>query len=114
MNRYDGLVWAILFLVFGFFQFNDPDGLIWVAIYGSAAMFSVLAFKRKLNYKLLWVAAVLYTIGAWYLWPNSYQGLTLENGYTPAIEEARESLGLLICTVAMIWLYFRRVPAVED
>lgn len=110
MNRYDGLIWAILFLVFGFFQFNDPDGLIWVVIYGSAAMLSVLAFKQKLNYKLLIVAAVAYTVGAFYLWPDSYQGLTLDQGYTPAIEEARESLGLLIATVAMIWLYFRRSP----
>jgi len=111
MKRYDGLVWAILFLIFGLLQFNDPDGMLWMIIYGSATLLSILAFKNKLKYSILWIAVVLYVIGAWYLWPDSYEGLTLDQGYTPAIEEARESLGLLICTIGMIWLYLRRIPS---
>ncbi len=107
MKKFDGLIWALLFLVFGFFQYNDPDGILWMAIYGIAAVVCYLSYKQRVPRLVLILLAIGYLIGAFYLWPPHYEGLTLQDGYTPSIEEARESLGLAICTLGLVWLFFR-------
>lgn len=108
MKKYDGLIWAILFMVFGVLQYNDPDSGIWMLIYGAAAVLSLLAYLGKSKSWLYWVMFVASLIGAIALWPAQYEGLTLKDGYSPAIEEARESLGLAVCALGMLWLAFRR------
>lgn len=91
-----GLFWALVFGLFAYWQFNDPDPALWVSIYAVAlglSLFHAVSGKRRWIHLL---AAVLAVAGAIYWWPGRYEGLTLENGYTPGIEEARESLGLAI------------------
>ncbi len=107
MKQYDGLILALLFAVFGGLQYNDPDALTWVLIYGGAAVISFGTYLKKVPKLLLWVVMVIFLVAAGMFWPEKYQGLSLENGYTPAIEEARESLGLGICAVGMLWLALR-------
>ena len=106
MKKIGAIFWTLLFIVFGRYQTNDSDPMIWILIYVVAAVLSVLVFLDKENRLILWTALIAFSVGAVILWPNHYEGLTLENGYTPAIEEARESLGLLICGLGMGWHLF--------
>lgn len=104
--RYAAFFLAFIFLVFGILQYNDPDPYIWMPVYGIAALISFgMAFNR-INTTILIVAMILYFIGAVYMWPSSYEGIVLDMGYKVEIEEARESLGLLICGLTMGYYIF--------
>lgn len=103
MKKIGAIFWTLLFAVFAFYQTNDPDPMVWILIYAAAALISILVFLEKISKPVLWIALLAFLAGAVMLWPDSYQGLTLENGFTPAIEEARESLGLLIGALSMGW-----------
>ena len=105
------IVFAILFLGFAALQYNDPDPLVWIAIY--MAMFAVclLAFKQR-NYKILNILLGLVYIGyaamltpALRTWWLSEDRALLFNDLAkmqfPYIEETREFLGLLICLVVL-------------
>lgn len=107
MKKTDRLVWVLLFIVFGLVQYNDPDGWLWMIIYGSAALISFLSYRSALPRILYMVMIGVYLLGAIYLWPQTYQGLSLKDGFAPSIEEARESLGLVICAAGMFWLLIR-------
>jgi predicted neutral ceramidase superfamily lipid hydrolase len=104
--NYLPLVFASFFLLFVIVQYNDPDPLVWMLIYGFVSIICVLAFLKKLNKNVLLVVMPLYLGGSVYLWPGTYEGISMSMGYKPHIELARESLGLLICFLAMIYLYF--------
>lgn len=104
VHRYISLVLAILFGLFAFFQLNDLDPELWVPIYLSAAGICLLAFLRRLYLPLIGAALVGYIVGAILYWPDKWEGVSLDGGYTVNIEEARESLGLGICAIAMIYL----------
>lgn len=95
---------ALAYLSFVALQYNDPDPALWMAIYGIAALlcFGVVAGKTKPA--ILWAAAVLYTIGAVFAWPEKFEGVQIGGGDIKNIEEARESLGLLLCTLSFIIL----------
>ncbi|MBC7451390.1 MAG: transmembrane 220 family protein [Cytophagales bacterium] len=99
--RYIPIVLAILFILFCVVQYNDPDTLTWVGIYGFMACLSILVFLKKVSQWLILLAMPFYLAGFIYLWPDSYEGVTMSMGYKPGIEEARESLGLLICFVSL-------------
>lgn len=105
-----GIFWALVFGLFAGWQFNDPDPAIWVTIYSGALALGLLhAFSGKM--RGIHIAAVVAAIvGAVLWWPGRYEGLSLDQGYTPGIEEARESLGLAIVALSNILftLLFRR------
>ncbi len=101
--QYFAIFFAILFIIFGILQYNDPDPHLWIPIYGFAAIISIgIAFNRFNRFVLI-TAMVLYFIGAAYMWPSTYEGITLDMGYKTGIEEARESLGLFICGLVMAY-----------
>lgn len=104
--RYTAFFLAFLFIVFAIFQYNDPDPFVWIPIYGIAAFISIGVALNRIVLPVLIVAMVLYLVGAVVMWPSSYEGLTLDMGYKIEIEEARESLGLLICGLAMAFYSF--------
>ena len=107
MKKISAVVWILLFALFAFYQSNDPDAMTWMLIYAAAALLSVLVLLNKITRPVLYVALFAFLIGAFLLWPDSYEGLELEEGmYTKNIELARESLGLLICAVSMAWHLF--------
>ncbi|CAN5583725.1 hypothetical protein BH23BAC1_BH23BAC1_38530 [soil metagenome] len=99
--RIAALIFAFLFLLFAAFQYNDPDPFIWIPIYGTAALVSVAFYLKKVGLPLLVILLALYFIGAIYMWPSTYEGIILDMGYKIEIEEARESLGLAFCGLAM-------------
>lgn len=96
------IVFAVLFLWAAYVQYNDPDALLWYAIYGSAALMSVLFFLEKLSFNVALIAFVLYFIGVFVFWPNEFEGVGIDDGDIGNIEHARESLGLLINALVML------------
>lgn len=111
---------AILFLLFAAVQFNDPDPLLWIAIYGIVAMISVGAFfNRYHQYTLISLIGII-TVWSLILLPNVFTWLTTSNlneiagemmSDKPYIEGTREFGGLLIADLALIyhWVVSRKV-----
>ena len=103
---------GIIFTLFALVQFNDPDPAIWVSIYVVAAIVAFQFPHKKPNKWLLLAIALAYLTGAVLLFPPSMGawisaeeqskslGMTL-----PGIEEARESMGLFLCFLAMAFYW---------
>lgn len=121
--RYIALLLGLLFLLFAYWQFNDPDPVWWVTIYLVAAYCSYRAFMGKFNLELLAVLAVLYAAGtlnarlqmtAWEGFFSEGSGLAMKSLNQ---ELARESAGLGICLAAVLlflatgWAYRRKTVA---
>lgn len=95
---------GICFLAFAAVQYNDPDAGLWILIYFIAASLCFMVVKGKASTILLLAAALLYGIGAVYLWPDLYEGISIGGGDINNIEEARESLGLGMCSASFVLL----------
>jgi uncharacterized membrane protein YidH (DUF202 family) len=101
-------IWSILFLVSAYLQFNDVDSLVWVIIYLIAAVMSGLAAMQRYPIILLAIITAFCLLGSLYFFPPSLSGwiaqewqqqdLTMK---TAAMEEARESLGLLLIAIVL-------------
>ncbi|SRR5690606_4609762 len=101
-------IWSLLFIVGALVQINDPDPWIWVSIYLVAALLSGYVTLGRYPLIPLGVATVLSLAGSLYYFPPSVgewivqeweqQDLTMK---TVAMEEARESLGLLLIAIVL-------------
>ncbi len=96
------LVFTIMFIYAAVVQYNDPDAIMWYAIYGVAALASILFFLGKMNYNLAALLCILFLIGSLWNWPEQFEGLTIGEGDIVNIEKAREALGTLIASVVML------------
>jgi len=96
------LLFGPAYLTFIALQYNAPDPLIWRDTYGVAALLSFAAAFNKENNKVLLAAIILFTLGGIYMWPAKYEGLRVGSGHIKNIEEARESLGLFLCSLSCI------------
>lgn len=121
-----GRTWTILnaamLLVFVFsavVQMNDPDPLVWVAMYGAAAFACVLALMRRGHWSYPALVSVVSLV-----WVATYAPRVL--GRVPfgsmfgawemadtGIEEARETYGLMIVAVWMVVLAVRTARAAK-
>lgn len=95
----NGLV-LILFVWAAVVQYNDPDGLLWVAIYGGAALCCVLYAAGRLPTSWALVVSVISTLWGLYLLLRIF-GFgaffdTTGNEMMGLMEESREMLGLFI------------------
>ncbi|GAB3008286.1 transmembrane 220 family protein [uncultured Cyclobacterium sp.] len=97
---------SIFFLLFGYWQINDPDPEWWVPIYLIASATAGFAFFGKFNVNLLVILTFSYLIGAVFFWPDNifgWIGQELEQKdlsmKTHAMEINREFFGLLICAI---------------
>jgi hypothetical protein len=102
---------AAVLIVFAALQYNDPDALLWIAIYGLAAMWCILGAQRPgllRRSPLLRSAAiaslVVYLLG--FLWEirdfnADFLGRTMME---PGVETTREAFGLLICALVTAYL----------
>lgn len=107
-------LWSLLFLLFCYWQWNDPDPVIWMSIYGFAALMCGLAAVNRFYIPLLIFASVLGFIGSLYFFPNSvvewirqeWQQADLSMK-TVEMEETREFFGLLIFSCLMGLAAFR-------
>ncbi len=102
---------ALLFLLSVVVQYNDPDPLGWIAIYGAALATCIIALLGRLPRWLpavvgvaaaLWAAILLPTV----LGQVSLSEMFRETGMaTLEIEEARETLGLALVAIWMLVLF---------
>lgn len=89
-------------------QYNDPDPLRWMAIYGAACALSALVVVRG-RAPLVWVAAVglVALVSGLIVGRGAYGGSHLSEMFqswemkSPGVEEAREASGLLIVAAWM-------------
>lgn len=104
--KYLALFLTLVFVLFAGWQYNDPDPLLWGAIYGIAAYVSFRAFQGRFNREMLVVLLVWSAAWAVSSWSQmtDYEGFfTQGQGLamkTPNQELAREASGLGIVAVA--------------
>ena len=100
------IVFALIFLLFTFVQFNDPDPILWIAIYGAMAVLCTMAIFNKYPKQVYLILLVLFVGYSTLLFPSVLVWLRqehlsdlfddvakMEHLY---IEESREFLGLMI------------------
>ena len=102
---------SCLFLIFitlcwfSWLQFNDPDAVLWIIIYGVAAVVPLLGLFGKVYLPFSLIAALLcllellFNIPGYYTyWLHRHDEVLMQsmNPDKPYIEEAREFLGSLI------------------
>ena len=112
--RYFSLAFVFIFLLFAYWQFNDPDPIWWVALYLIPAYISFRAFQHKFNTELLIVISFFYLANALNTWQQikRYEGFFTRGGglamKTMNQELAREASGLGICifTFLAYLIYF--------
>lgn len=107
--RFFHVLVALLFLLFAWWQLNDPDSGRWVALYlYVAAVAAATAFDLRIG---RWVLAGLLVAGLWWLtllpdfirWlgqgaPSIVGSMQAQ---TPWIELTREFLGLSLCLLVL-------------
>jgi hypothetical protein len=109
------IFFAVLFLLFSLVQINDPDPLLWIVVYGSMMIVSIMAIYNRYPTRFMVIMAsgflimtVIYFDG-FSTWLNSADRALLFDDLAkmqfPYIEEAREFLGLLICLAVLIFYF---------
>ncbi len=96
-----GGVFAILFLISAVLQYNDPDPLLWIAIYGMATLVTLGFVFNRVSYIVPALVGLLGVIGFFLIFPEKFEGFTIGQGDNKDIEEAREACGLLITAIVM-------------
>jgi len=87
-------------------QFNDPDGLIWAAIYTVPALLMVLVIVRPncfaaLNGRIVrWLAVALMAAGTVLFWPKT-PGFWQQSVWWET-ESAREGMGIMVALIVTL------------
>jgi hypothetical protein len=107
---------AVTFLLFAFVQLNDPDPLIWIAIYGAMAVLCVLAIFRMYYPKVMIVMLIGYAAYSLVAYEGVVEWLKHDDKTVifddiakmqyPFVEYSREFLGLWICNLVLIGYLF--------
>src|SRR5688572_22217455 len=107
---------GLMFLAFAVLQFNDPDPILWILIYGVMAALCLMAIFKIYNKIVIGILAVTYIVYCFFLWPGVAEWLSQDNKGVlfddvmkmehPYIEESREFLGLIICLVVLAFYGF--------
>ncbi|MES2139350.1 MAG: transmembrane 220 family protein [Bacteroidota bacterium] len=106
--RYIALFFSCIYLLFAYWQINDPDPIWWMVLYLISAAISFRVFRNKYSHEVLIILSVLYLAYA----INSFQQITKYEGFfsddgglsmkTINQELAREATGLIICVFTFI------------
>lgn len=114
INKILGVIFTVLFVFAAVVQFNDPDSLLWILLYFVAALVSLLFSFGRLKMWIVLILVPIYLILAVMHWPPQFEGVALDDGMkTINIELARESLGMVICAIAM-FLYALRLRKLKS
>lgn len=107
-NKYYFGIWLLLFGLFTYWQFNDPDPEVWISIYGVAMVFCLFGIRGIFPKIPLTLVVVLCLLGAFYFFPGgvgdwlsqewAQKDLTMK---TQQMEENRETFGLLTIALAL-------------
>ena len=104
-----GGVFGIVFLLFSYWQLNDPDPVLWVPVYLTAAYTSFQALRDKTNLELLIILFSLSFFAGLQMWieMTAWEGF-LTDGLsmkTHNQELAREAVGLWIASTSFALFY---------
>jgi len=106
--RVISVVMLILLLLCIVVQYNDPDGLMWMLIYGYGAFVTALAVAKR--YTGFAIVGFIGYLAGFFVWipgvvvDNPTHLLTdLQMGQR-GVEEAREAFGLFLCAIWMLVL----------
>lgn len=118
-------IMLLMFVFSAVVQFNDPDPLVWMAVYGAAALVCALEMRRKAP---AWAPAGVAVIAL--VWAASIysraRGVPIGSLFAEwemrdlRIEQAREMYGLAIVALWMLvilgarWARARRPPAMRS
>lgn len=105
------LILAALFILFAYFQMNDPDPYLWMLLYFYVSAMCVFAAYQRSNKYALWLGIIGCVIWMGLLLPEFINWLNMGmpniagqmKAEEPHIEFTREFLGLLICGGVMGW-----------
>jgi hypothetical protein len=112
--------WALaaLLILFAALQYNDPDALLWIAIYGLAAVWCIIGAQRpgllQRTAFLRWLAIAsiaFFVLGFLWLIPDFNRDFLGRTMMDAGVETTREAFGYLICaaaTACVLWLDGRR------
>lgn len=116
--RVVNLVFSVLFLLSAVVQYNDPDPLVWIAIYLFGALMCFMAFKRIFYPKAYMAGIAIYSVYALYLffvgdgvadWLIDHDAESIAGtmqAQRPWVEATREFFGLLILITALVMNLF--------
>lgn len=85
-------------------QYNDPDGIRWMFIYGFAAAMCANALRDRYNLPLLAIGLLGYVIGTVVITPKQWDGWITN-------EIARETGGLSIAAFCIVVLLIQKFLA---
>ena len=102
-------------LVFGLFtavQYNDPDPVQWMLLYGGVTVLFAMAARGKSYRPAIWIWLIAALAWAGFLAPDFWNWIQMGEpsivgsmkAETPYIELTREFLGLLIAAAGCGWL----------
>lgn len=105
---------TVILIVFAILQWNDPDGLIWIIVYGYVALMSGQSWFGKPSSRFILAGIIGLVFGMIFYIPDVVRwigsGMPSITGQmkaeTPFIELIREFLGLLIALLVMVYLYY--------
>lgn len=112
-HRITAAVFALLTLSMALLQLNDPDPAVWVAMYSFLALNCLLATVRGVLPVMAGLGLAASVLWGIWLFPSVVELLVdhpagdLFTGMSPDrpyVEEARESLGLLLASLSMLHL----------
>jgi hypothetical protein len=95
-------------------QYNDPDPIQWMSMYGLVVVVCVMAAYKKYSQPLIAIGIVVSIIWAATLMPSvidyfsNHKSNEIFENMTPSklfIEEARECFGLIISALVLIWKF---------
>jgi hypothetical protein len=111
MMRVLNLVFLALYILSAAVQYNDPDPMRWIALYGAAAVACIVAMSRPAPrwlsalvaaFSIAWIALLVPRV----LGQVGISEMFQERGMaTMAIEEGREAIGLILVVIWMIVLF---------
>ncbi len=106
---------AGVFAVAAVVQLNDPDPVVWFLLYGLVAAVFAMAAWQRFSVAFIWGVGLACAAGFVLLAPSTVELLT-QHGPSqlagpmspnqPYIEEARESLGMLLCVAALVYAHW--------
>jgi hypothetical protein len=115
--RVVNIVLCLLMLLFIAVQYNDPDGLMWMAIYLVPAVWALLAainpfaIGQGLLKTLLLLTIVASLAAMFYYWPKTSGWWKQEVWWE--VETAREGMGMMIVSVVLLVALFSGMRAVR-
>ncbi|ELR73753.1 hypothetical protein C900_01363 [Fulvivirga imtechensis AK7] len=110
------VVLAVLFIAFAALQYNDPDPLLWMIVYGYVALIPILYLMKIYPVKTILFSIIVLAIFSCFYIPGVIDWLrygtvgeiTQEmKAKKPYIEESREFLGLMIALASLFFYYIK-------